>query len=183
VRFSAHSSDTAALAWLVERKREQYASTGARDHFADPRHRNLLRLLMDTQGSGCAGMLSTLRMGDHLVAAHFGIRSQHVLHWWFPVYDPAFAAYGPGWIMLRELALAAPELGLERIDLGRGDDEYKRRARTGEVQVAVGLVTGTEVRRVARRARRTAVNAAKASPMAPMLRRVVHAHRGRSTVT
>jgi CelD/BcsL family acetyltransferase involved in cellulose biosynthesis len=128
-------------------------------------------------------MLSTLRMGDHLVAAHFGIRSQHVLHWWFPVYDPAFAAYVPGWIMLRELALAAPELGLERIDLGRGDDEYKRRARTGEVQVAVGLVTGTEVRRVARRARRTAVNAAKASPMAPVLRRVVHAHRGRSTVT
>lgn len=183
VRFSVHSSDTAALAWLVERKREQYAATGARDYFADPRHRNLLRLLMDTQGSGCAGMLSTLRMGDHLVAAHFGIRSQHVLHWWFPVYAPAFAAYVPGWIMLRELALAAPDLGLERIDLGRGDDEYKRRARTGEVQVAVGLVTGTEMRRVARRARRTAVNAAKASPMAPMLRRVVHAHRGRSRVT
>ena len=92
-------------------------------------------------------MLSTLHFGDTLVAAHFGLRSGTVLHWWFPVYDPAFAGFAPGWIMLRELAMAAPELGLDRIDLGRGDDEYKRRARTGEIEVAAGDVTGSAVRR------------------------------------
>jgi CelD/BcsL family acetyltransferase involved in cellulose biosynthesis len=179
VTFCAQSSDTEALDWLVARKREQYAATGARDHFASEDRRALLPLLLDTHEPGCEGILSTLHFGETLVAAHFGIRSRSVLHWWFPVYDPTFANFAPGWIMLRELAMAAPELGLERIDLGRGDDEYKRRARTGEVEVAAGKVTGSAVRRVGHRARSSAVAAAKASPVAPLLRRAVHARRRR----
>ena len=181
VTFRAQSSDAEALAWLVDRKREQYAATGARDHFAAEDRRALLSLLLDTHEPGCEGILSTLHFGDTIVAAHFGIRSRRVLHWWFPVYDPSFASYAPGWIMLRELAMAAPELGLDRIDLGRGDDEYKRRARTGEVEVSAGVVTSTAARRVGHRARRAAVTAAKASPFAPLLRRAVHAQRRRKT--
>ena len=179
VRFCAQSSDPEALAWLVDRKREQYAATGARDHFAPTDRRTLLSLLLETHEPGCEGILSTLHFGETLVAAHFGIRSRSALHWWFPVYDPAFAGYAPGWILLRELAIVAPELGFERIDLGRGEDEYKRRARTGEVEVAAGAVAGTATRRVGHKARRAAVTAAKASPLAPLLRRGVHAHRRR----
>jgi CelD/BcsL family acetyltransferase involved in cellulose biosynthesis len=179
VTFRAQSSDTGALDWLVERKREQYAATGARDHFATADRRLLLSLLLDTAEPGCAGILSTLHFGETLVAAHFGIRSRTALHWWFPVYDPAFSSYAPGWILLRELAMVAPELGFTRIDLGRGDDEYKRRARTGEVEVAAGAVAGTAARRAGHRARRAAVTAAKASPLAPLLRRAVRAQRRR----
>lgn len=179
VTFRAQSSDAEALAWLIDRKREQYAATGARDHFASPDRRALLSLLLDVHEPGCEGIMSTLHFGDTLVAAHFGIRSRTVLHWWFPVYDPAFASFAPGWILLRELAMVAPELGFERIDLGRGDDEYKRRARTGEVEVAAGAIAGSAVRRAGHSARRTAVTAAKASPLAPLLRRVVHARRRR----
>ena len=182
VTFRAASTDRAALAWLIERKREQYAATGARDHFALPHRRALLSLLLDTAEPGCAGILSTLHFGDTLVAAHLGIRSETVLHWWFPVYDPAYARFAPGWILLRELALAAPGLGLERIDLGRGDDEYKRRAMTGEVRVGAGVVTGSAVRRAGHRARRMAVSTAKSSPLAPLLRRAVHARRRRQTI-
>lgn len=180
VTFCAQSADPGALAWVVDRKREQYAATGARDYFAVESRRRLLALLLDTHEPGCAGLLSTLRFGDTLVAAHFGIRSRGVLHWWFPVYDPAYAGFAPGWILLRELAMAAPGLGLERIDLGRGDDEYKRRARTGEVEVLGGAVRGSAAGRVGHRARRAAVTAAKASPLAPVLRRAVHAQRRRS---
>jgi CelD/BcsL family acetyltransferase involved in cellulose biosynthesis len=183
VTFRAQSSDLEALAWLVDRKRAQYAATGARDYFAPEHRRTLLSLLLDTKEPGCEGIMSTLHFGDTLVAAHVGIRSRSVLHWWFPAYDPEFASFAPGWIMLRELAQAAPELGLERIDLGRGDDEYKRRARTGEVEVAAGAVTGTAVRRVRHRARRAAVTAAKNSPVAPLLRRAVHSQRRRRAET
>jgi CelD/BcsL family acetyltransferase involved in cellulose biosynthesis len=179
VTFRVQSTDAEALAWLVARKREQYAATGARDHFAREDRRALLPLLLDTHEPGCEGILSTLHFGDMLVAAHFGIRSRSVLHWWFPVYDPTFSSFAPGWIMLRELAIAAPELGLERIDLGRGDDEYKRRARTGEVEVAAGTVSNSAARRFGHEARRAAVDAAKASPLAPALRRAMHAHRRR----
>ena len=181
VTFCAQSSEPEALAWLVERKRAQYAATGARDYFAVPQRRTLLSLLMETREPGCEGILSTLHFGDTLVAAHFGIRSRTALHWWFPAYDHAFAGFAPGWILLRELAMVAPELGFERIDLGRGDDEYKRRARTGEVEVAAGTVTGTAARRVGHRTRHAAITAVKASPVAPLLRRAVHAQRRRQT--
>jgi CelD/BcsL family acetyltransferase involved in cellulose biosynthesis len=177
VTFCSRSTDPEALAWLIERKREQYAATGAVDHFAPPERRRLLSLLLDIQQPGCAGMLSTLHVGDTLVAAHFGIRTSTVLHWWFPVYDPAFANLAPGWILLRELALAAPDLGLLRIDLGRGDDEYKRRAKTGEVEVCAGAVTNSAIVQASRKVRRQAVVLAKASPLAPALHRAVRARR------
>jgi CelD/BcsL family acetyltransferase involved in cellulose biosynthesis len=174
VTFCAESSDRKALAWLVDRKRGQYAATGARDYFEAAHRRALLSLLLETHEPGCGGMLSTLHFGESLVAAHFGIRSERVLHWWFPVYDPTFAGYSPGWIMLRELAMRAPGLGLERIDLGRGDDEYKRRARSGEVHVAAGLVTASAARKALHKKRRATFAAAKGSPIAPMLRRALH---------
>ena len=50
-------------------------------------------------------------------------------------------ALAPGWILLRELVEAAPALGITRHRFGRGDDEYKRRAKTGETSVCQGMVT------------------------------------------
>jgi CelD/BcsL family acetyltransferase involved in cellulose biosynthesis len=117
-------------------------------------------------------VLSTVYAGEHLLAAHFGIRSGEVLHWWFPVYDPQFSSLAPGWILLRELVGAAPELGVNRIDFGRGDDEYKRRAKTGDMSVAQGVVTRSSAYRVARRARNSLVTAAKSSALAPQLRSI-----------
>ncbi|WP_246080534.1 GNAT family N-acetyltransferase [Nonomuraea mesophila] len=149
LRFVAASSDRKALARVVELKRAQYAATGARDFFAEPDRVRLLDGLLRARDPAFGGVLSTLHAGEHLLAAHFGLRSGGVLHWWFPVYDPAFARLSPGWILLRELVAAAPALGIVRIDLGRGEDEYKRRAKTGESVVCQGLVTRNPVRRAA----------------------------------
>ena len=102
-------------------------------------------------------MLSGLYAGDHLVAAHFGLRSDGVLHWWFPVYDPDLARFGPGWLLLRQLVLAGPDLGVTRIDLGRGDDEYKRRAKTGDTTVCEARVESGSLGRRLRAARREAL--------------------------
>ncbi|MEO3889274.1 GNAT family N-acetyltransferase [Nonomuraea sp. B5E05] len=147
LRFAAASSDARALARVVELKRAQYAATGAKDYFAEPDRVRLLDGLLRARDPGFRGVLSTLHAGEHLLAAHFGLRSGGVLHWWFPVYDPAFARLSPGWILLRELVAAAPALGVARIDLGRGEDEYKRRAKTGESVVCQGVVTRNPVRR------------------------------------
>jgi CelD/BcsL family acetyltransferase involved in cellulose biosynthesis len=173
VRFVADSLDEGDLARVIELKRAQYAATGARDYFAEPDRRALMTALLRARGTEFAGILSTLYAGEQLLAAHFGIRSGGVLHWWFPVYDPAHAGLAPGWMLLRELVLAAPELGFTRIDLGRGDDEYKRRAKTGETPVSQGMITGSSTRRALRRARENLVAAAKESPFGPQLRRVV----------
>ncbi len=173
VRFAADVVDDAALARVIQFKRAQYAATGGRDYFTEPHRIELMRRLLHTRDPGFAGILSTVHMGDSLVAAHFGIRSNDVLHWWFPVYDPAYAALSPGWILLRELVAATPELGIRRIDLGRGDDEYKRRAKTGETQVSQAFISRSSTRRMFRRAHHNMINAAKASPLAPGLRLVV----------
>jgi len=173
VRFDVDVVDEAALRRVVELKRAQYAATGARDHFAEPDRMDLLTRLLHTRDTSFGGVLSTLHAGPHLLAAHFGIRAGSVLHWWFPVYDPEFGALAPGWILLRELVAAAPALGISRIDLGRGDDEYKRRAKTGEVLVSQGAVTRSTTRRALRRARNALVAAAKSSALGPELRRVV----------
>jgi CelD/BcsL family acetyltransferase involved in cellulose biosynthesis len=178
VRFAANVVDDAVLARVIELKRAQYAATGGRDFFRQPDRIDLMHGLLHTRDPAFAGILSTLHVGDHLVAAHFGIRSDHVLHWWFPVYDPAYAQLSPGWILLRELVAATPGLGVRRIDLGRGDDEYKRRAKTGEILVSHGVVTRSSTLRMLRRARHSTINAAKASPVGPGLRQVARRLRG-----
>jgi hypothetical protein len=100
VRFVADAVDPEALDQVIELKRAQYAATGARDYFAEPNRSALLTRLLHTRDSSFGGVLSTLRAGPHLVAAHFGMRSGSVLHWWFPVYDPVFAHLSPGWMLL-----------------------------------------------------------------------------------
>ena len=173
VRFAADVVDDQALARVIELKRAQYAATGARDYFRQPDRIELMRRLLHTRDVAFAGILSTVHIGDHLVAAHFGIRSDRVLHWWFPVYDPEYAQLSPGWILLRELVAATPELGIDRIDLGRGDDEYKRRAKTGEIRVSRGVLTRSRSQRMLYQARHTVIEATKASPLAPQLRTAV----------
>jgi CelD/BcsL family acetyltransferase involved in cellulose biosynthesis len=171
VRFVADNPDPEILDRVIELKRGQYAATGAGDYFAEPGRAELLHRLLGTRDSSFGGLLSTVHAGSELVAAHFGMRSGSVLHWWFPVYDPAFSSFAPGWVLLRELTQAAPGLGVTRIDLGRGDDEYKRRAKTGESIVARGMVT-SPIRGALHRARRRAVASAKSSPLGPGLRHV-----------
>ena len=163
ITFVADSRDASLLDELIALKRAQYAATGARDYFAAKERVALVQRLLRTRVDGFAGILSTVHAGTRLVAAHFGIRSGGVLHWWFPVYDPELAGFAPGWILLRELAAAAPSLGVARLDLGRGDDEYKRRAKTGETVVCQGFVTSSRAALATRHVRSAIVGAARSS--------------------
>ena len=63
-----------------------------------------------------------------------------MLHGWFPAYDPALAKYSPGLILWLELARAAAVLGLEHIDLGKGQERYKTSLQSGAVQLAEGSI-------------------------------------------
>jgi len=177
IAFVADSRNDDDLAAVIALKRAQYAATGARDYFGAPERIDLVRRLLETREDGFAALLSTVHAGPRLLAAHFGIRSAGVLHWWFPVYDPELAAFAPGWILLRELAMAAPSLGVTRLDLGRGDDEYKRRAKTGETIVCQGFVTESRAALGARRVRSAVTGAARSSSVARRLHRLARRHR------
>lgn len=82
----------------------------------------------------CAGMLPTLYVGNHLVAAHFGIRSRTVRHWCFPT-DSA-----------RTHALATRLLSPRLDDLQRrAVNRLLRAGRSCAPSAAVGLFQGLAI--------------------------------------
>ncbi|RKR03158.1 GNAT family N-acetyltransferase [Maricaulis maris] len=116
-----------ALRAVIETKREQYRRTNALDVFVASWARHLIEDLFDTDTSEFAGMLSTVEIDGQLAAAHFGMRSDTVLHYWFPVYRPEFSKLGPGLTLYLEIARHLADQGVREIHLGPGDYDFKRR--------------------------------------------------------
>lgn len=142
LRFAVASTDPKTdLAELIELKNAQYARTGhQRGPLFAPRNVALLQRLLLVQCDDCMPRLSTLHVGEQLVAAHFGLQCGPVLHYWFPVYAPAFAAYSPGRILFKHILLSSQTLGIECIDRGEGDTPAKRDFATEEHLFYKGLV-------------------------------------------
>jgi len=138
LRFVAHSGDKALFEQLLTWKTAQFRHNGWRDIFSIPWVRQTVDKIHTIQTPEFAGMLSLLFAGDKLVAAHFGMRSAKVWHYWFPSYDPAFSKYSPGVILLLKMAETAPTMGVHMIDLGCGEHSYKERLMNGFIVTAKG---------------------------------------------
>jgi CelD/BcsL family acetyltransferase involved in cellulose biosynthesis len=111
-------------------------------------------------------------VGDRLAAVNLCMRSNHVLHSWFPAYDVEFSKYSVGLILLVETARAAESLGIKRIDLGKGDEPYKRDFMSGATMVAEGSVERSPLTYRARSGWHHAREYVKASPLADSARRL-----------
>jgi CelD/BcsL family acetyltransferase involved in cellulose biosynthesis len=96
-----------------------------------------------------------LYAGDRPVAAHFGIRSETVLSWWFPAYDVDCSRYSPGLVLLLRLAEAAAAAGILQVDLGKGHEAYKESFKSADVEVAEGWVERPSAGAAVRWAQRT----------------------------
>jgi CelD/BcsL family acetyltransferase involved in cellulose biosynthesis len=141
VRFEAEISDRKSLEILMRWRFDKYREYGYSDLLAVPWSRELLDRIHGARAPEFAGMLSGLFVGDELAAAHLGMRSQHVCHYWLPAYNPRFARFSPGLILLLRLAEHAASTGLTRVELGRPDDYlYKRRLMNQSAQLASGAV-------------------------------------------
>ncbi len=140
VRYEAHSTDKRVLRTLMAWKSRQCIRTRNIDVFAFKWTVDLIDRIHATQTPGFGGMLSAVYAGDQLVAAHMGMRSDRALHWWFPSYDERFSRYSPGLILLMAIARDAVSKGLDLIDLGKGDDFYKRHFCNAAVPIAEGRV-------------------------------------------
>jgi CelD/BcsL family acetyltransferase involved in cellulose biosynthesis len=142
LRFAFDVEDESVLDQLLAWKSGQYRRTlGAeRDLFASPFMVGIVRDIFHSKGVELAGTLSALWSGDTLVAAHLGIRSAGVLHWWFPAYLVSLSHFSPGALLLLELARCAPAGGVKLIDFGKGAEGYKLRWSTGAFEVSEGCV-------------------------------------------
>ena len=140
LRFKAHVGDTSLLRLLMRWKSEQYAQLGTFDRFNIEWMVRLIERIHATQGENFAGMLFVLYVGDEVAALHFGMRSQSVWHYWFPSYNQQFQQYSPGLILLLKMIENAQSLGIQTIDLGKGDESYKQRVSNGAIPLAEGSV-------------------------------------------
>lgn len=140
VEFTWSDPDPGALDTMLAWKSAQYRATGVWDRFEHPWIVDVVRALAGTESEGLTGITSTLRAGGELVAVHFGLLGRDRLCWWFPAYDPAHARSSPGLVLLLDLVEAAAARGLQLVDLGRGEHDYKLRVATGSYDVAEGVV-------------------------------------------
>ncbi len=173
LRFEFHTASDTVLQQLIIWKRGQYQRTGEHDVLANSWPPSLLRSLLKT-ATECElqPALSALYAGETLVAAHYGLLSQSVCHWWFPTYNPLFARYSPGKIMLRRLLFEATEHGVTRFDFGPGDEDYKFVFANASVDVCRVIVDRNPVRRWLRSQWYHSRMALKRSAVAPQLRSV-----------
>jgi CelD/BcsL family acetyltransferase involved in cellulose biosynthesis len=180
LRFTMHDNRDDVFDTLLRWKEEQYKRTGVNDKsdapfyqlFAVPWAAPILRDVYRTQGTGFAGVLSSLYAGDTLVAAHLGMRSDHVLHHWFPAYDSSLKTYSPGLLLLLKMLEHAPAAGVTMLDFGQGMPEYKARFANAQQTTAYGTVERWSLRYVRKAARRLARDAVVAAGLEKPVRRL-----------
>jgi CelD/BcsL family acetyltransferase involved in cellulose biosynthesis len=152
-----HSTDSQVMQTMHRWRAQKYGPLAGWAH-------NALETLRTFNTPGFTGVLSALYAGEKLLAVHFGIRSRGVLHWWLPAYDPDLRSYAPGILLLLGMAERGPALGITKIDLGKGLQDYKRRFHNTSATVATGSVDVPCLRTMPRILRRTSMNYIRSTP-------------------
>lgn len=148
-RFEWHTEEDDVFDTLLSWKAAQRKQTRTPNVLHLPWARALVNHLRVADDESFGGVLSALYVGDTLAAAHFGIRTRSVLHYWIPAYNNELAKYSPGLLALVELARQASDRGIKRIDLGSGEERYKLRAATGSMDLATATVSTNAALRAA----------------------------------
>lgn len=170
LRLVPNANEPELLDTLFAWKSQQYVRSNATDVFSFPWTRALLDRLLtigqrDGQRGSFGGMLSAVYAGDELLALHFGLRSDGVLHYWFPAYSTRLAEYTPGLALLLELARHSADLGLTKIDLGRGMVRYKTELMSAATPVRFGSADLRPMRRALRTGWRRTCDWVRHSPL------------------
>lgn len=140
IRFAWHDPSDAIFRQLVDMKNCQYARLGIGMRMTSGWAGEVIDRLRQVQGDDFASVTSTLHAGDRLIAAHFGLRTGSVLHWWYPTYDQALAKLGPGINLVNHCAMAAADLGLTTIDFGKGNEDFKLHFADRQVALREGSI-------------------------------------------
>ena len=174
--FEFECRDPELLRQTIEWKRQQYQRTHILDLFSTDWTGALLQELF-TLGAGelpnrARGILSVLRAGDDVVAAHYGIIENDLLHYWFPAYNTEYARYSPGTALFTSILAEASAHGVRCVDMGYGEQPYKLKQTDATSSVAFGCITRSRLHRGWRAVETSAISAIKKLPLKESLKRV-----------
>ena len=124
---------------LVAWKQEQYRSTGTHDVLRPDWVQRMFRTAFEQRTGELRGVMITLRAGGRLVAGHFGVAQNGILHSWLSSIDRDLTACAPGQVLMFMAPEALQELSLSTLDLGPAHAHYKAPFATGNVAIQEGL--------------------------------------------
>lgn len=139
--FSAGAFSRTDFETLVSWKNAQLKRTGQPAIWAAPWVRQTLNACFEARSETFGGELFTIRTGDKLVAAAFGLRSARVLHLWLIAHDSDFDAFSPGVQLTRWLIGWAADKGLAEVDFGPGEYQYKRQLASTQRMLERGVAS------------------------------------------
>lgn len=121
-------NDPGVIRQLVAWKSEQCRRTHVADVFRFRWSVELLRRAVESGTAACGALLWGLYSGQRLVAVNVLLRSHQFASGWFMAFDPSYARYSPGMILIEEMLRQLPAMGVTRLDMGKGVSGYKRRS-------------------------------------------------------
>jgi CelD/BcsL family acetyltransferase involved in cellulose biosynthesis len=169
LRYAAHAPDRQILQQLLDWKSQQFIRTGLIDIFSVAWIRELIEQIHATQTDPFSGALSVLYAGEDLIAAHMGMISHAVWHYWFPSYDQRFKRYSPGLLLLMEMIKDAAARGIPVLDLGKGTEPYKTDVSNRSIAIAEGCVVLPVQQRIQNMTQQLSDTAAKLVRRTPLI--------------
>lgn len=161
------------LRQTIRWKRQQYRRTNILDLFTPDWTRSMLENLHSRSGLETRGILSVLRAGDEVVAAHYGMIENDLLHYWFPTYNVDYSRYSPGTALFKEIVRASSEHGIRCIDMGYGEQPYKRKQTDTITTVSYGCISKSRMYCQWKRVAKATHGALKKAPMKKQLKQVL----------
>ncbi|MHA7899183.1 MAG: GNAT family N-acetyltransferase [Henriciella sp.] len=134
---------------MIALKRAAYAQAGHFDLFELAWPRDLLLALLKSGDDGARGILSTLSIEGETAAITYCMRSDRVMHYWFPAYEAKFAKQKPGLALLFSLAEWVASEGIQELHLGLGNAQYKRQLANWMMPVRAGALALSPAQQVA----------------------------------
>ena len=143
----------------------RFSAAGRMSNLTNPQRQSFLAELARLLSPQGGIVLSRLRVGDHPVAWNYGFQFCGSWFYYQPTFDSDWRQYSPGFCLLSKIVEAAcddPEI--ERIDMGLGDENYKKRFATGARQTLDLTVTASTARYLKDAVRYHVAAAIKSSP-------------------
>jgi CelD/BcsL family acetyltransferase involved in cellulose biosynthesis len=135
VRFVSNCMDDAVLSAIFDWKAQRFNAGKS-----TPWVESVVKALYGTRTADFSGILSAFYAGDRLVAAHFGIRSDRTLYYWFPAFNPEFGKYTPGGLLIYFLLQNLNAIRCDVLDFGPGGEKYKEYFSNSTIPVHRGFV-------------------------------------------
>ncbi len=173
LRLEFDCRDSANLQTMIQWKRNQYRRTNILDLFTPDWTRQMVTHLHQSSGQPMRGLLSVLWAGDTMVAAHFGMIEGGLLHYWFPTYNIAHSRFSPGTALFKQIIREGTDHGLTCIDMGYGEQPYKRKQTDTITTVRYGTITNCPLHRSWCRMQLAMGKLVKQMPMKQSLKRLL----------